>query len=254
MFAMIAGKGAHADRPGGRGVETVLFGVLDLFLDAVDGGFDFDDFAGDGGVAGLRAHGVGFAEHFLGDELEFAAGGFVGVGEDTELLDVACEAAEFFADVAAFGVDRDFLDQVVFGEAYAGAVDEFGDAGVEAVAVFDDDDGGARADCGEGFFDDGDVGLEVGGEGVAFGGAHVDEAFECLFGELTEDLPAALAFGVGQFGGLADAGEGEQGGEVDGDALVVSDGFGEGLDVGGDGGDVEVAGGLGAEVADVEAE
>src|SRR5690606_824342 len=83
--------------------------VLHLFLDAVDRAFDFDDGAADGGVVALAADGVGFAEHFLGDEVERAAVGGVAGALDVlrELIEMARQAAEFLVDVGPLGEDGD---------------------------------------------------------------------------------------------------------------------------------------------------
>ena len=53
-----------------------LLDVLHLLADFLEFGFGFDDGLGDGGVVGLGADGIEFAENFLTEEIQGAAGRF----------------------------------------------------------------------------------------------------------------------------------------------------------------------------------
>ena len=101
---------------------------------------------GNGGVVCLRCDGVELAEKFLGEEVEFAAYGFVSSEVGGELGKMAVEAGEFFRDVGALGEDGDlFGDAIVIN----GGVDSgFCESRVEAGAVSCDDVGGEFGDAG----------------------------------------------------------------------------------------------------------
>ena len=70
-------------------VNRRLLDVLYLFLDAVDQALHVDHSAGDGRVIGFAADGVDFAQHFLGQEIEFSADVLVAVAQLLELIEVA---------------------------------------------------------------------------------------------------------------------------------------------------------------------
>src|SRR5688500_17587279 len=82
-----------------------LFDVLDLFLQAIDGAFDFDDVPRNFGVVGFAGDGVGFAEHFLGNKIELTAGVLAGSATLLEGIEMGCEALDFLADVGPLGED-----------------------------------------------------------------------------------------------------------------------------------------------------
>src|SRR4029077_8650694 len=83
------------------------FDVLHLFPQFFDFGFDFQREAGNRQRFALYAgsfgeHGIGFAVHFLEQKIKFLAE-FAGIIHQLgKLLQVAAQAVEFFADVAAF--------------------------------------------------------------------------------------------------------------------------------------------------------
>src|SRR5579862_8970250 len=82
------------------------FDVLYLFPQFFDLRFNFQSDSGDGQrftfhARGLGKHGVGFAMHFLQQEIEFLTKLAGAIQQLAELLQVAAQAVQFFADVAA---------------------------------------------------------------------------------------------------------------------------------------------------------
>src|SRR5882757_2875262 len=102
--------------PAARFASSRSFDVLDLFTQFFDLRFDFQRQPSNGQCFALHArrlrkHGVGFAMHFLQQEIQFFAEFPRAVEQLRELLQVAPQAVELFADVAAFGEQRRFLRQ-----------------------------------------------------------------------------------------------------------------------------------------------
>src|SRR5258708_32650914 len=92
------------------------FDVLPLFAQLFDLGANFQGEPGDGqrlsfDARSLRKHGVCFAMHLLQQKIQFLAEFASTVEQLCELLQVAAQAIEFFADVAALRKQRSFLRQ-----------------------------------------------------------------------------------------------------------------------------------------------
>ena len=109
-------------------VHRGLFDVLNLFFDTVDGTLDIDDPPDDFGVGAFAADGIGLAEHFLGDKVQSSSDRFAAGAAFAELVNVAVEAADFFGDVAAVGVDGHFARQLVFDDVELGVGQQVIDA------------------------------------------------------------------------------------------------------------------------------
>src|SRR5262245_2937389 len=77
------------------------FHILSLFTEFFQFGFEGYYVAGDEAVVGFGADGVGFAVHFLGEEIKDAANGFFGFAAIVELLEMTLQASEFLGDVGA---------------------------------------------------------------------------------------------------------------------------------------------------------
>jgi hypothetical protein len=92
-------------------IWAVLLNILNLLFESVDRAFYFYYELGDLGVGGFAGDGVGLAEHFLGDEIEFSAGLVGFVAALPELLQVRIEAGDFLGDVAAVGVYSELAGQ-----------------------------------------------------------------------------------------------------------------------------------------------
>src|ERR1700722_595532 len=92
------------------------FDVLHLFAQFFNLGADFERQRGDGERFAFHSrrlgeHRVRFAMHFLEQEIEFLAELAGAVEQFCKLLQVATQAIELFADVAALGEQRSFLSE-----------------------------------------------------------------------------------------------------------------------------------------------
>src|SRR5450631_2835909 len=92
------------------------FDVLYLFAKFFDFGADLEGQTGDGQGLGFYAgsfgqHGVGFAMHFLEQEIELLAEFACAVEKFCKLLEMTSQPVELFADVAAFSEQSGLLSQ-----------------------------------------------------------------------------------------------------------------------------------------------
>src|SRR5262245_48931642 len=105
--------------------------VLHQFPNLLQGSLDLDNVTRDIHVAGLGADRIGLAEHFLSQELQFAACALRLADDFLKLVQMTGQADHLLGDVAALGEDRDLLDKIVtvdlhvqFGEQAAHALDQ----------------------------------------------------------------------------------------------------------------------------------
>src|SRR5262249_25935115 len=127
-------------------IAPPLLDVLHQLANLLQRPLDLDDVPRDVDVAGLRADGVGLAEHLLGEELQLAAGALRLVDDVLELAEVAGQPDDLLTDVRAFGKDGDFLDKVLTVDLDVQFAQQGADALEHAVAVALADLGDAVAD------------------------------------------------------------------------------------------------------------
>ena len=137
---------------------------------------------GNGGIAALAADGVGFAVHFLHQEVQLASHRLGAFHDPAKLGKVAAQPHGFFIDRQTVGDDRRFGKNTgLIGD---GAVQKLGELSGEAGAVFDNGLRGALLHKGEVFLHGDDTGKDIGTQPLALGFPHCHKAVESILQHL----------------------------------------------------------------------
>ena len=91
-------------------------GIRGLLFDSINGGLHFNHALTDLIVRGLAGNGVGFAQHFLRQEIQRTANrlGAFDIQKLRKLLQMSLKSMHFFGNVAALCKGRDFAQQILF--------------------------------------------------------------------------------------------------------------------------------------------